>query len=46
MADSETVKQKGDAPQQEINVSTFDNQVSTEPALDASISISTQIPDE
>jgi hypothetical protein len=40
------VKQKGDYPRQEINVSTVDNQVSTEPASDASISIGTQILDE
>jgi hypothetical protein len=39
-------EQKEEAPQQEINVSMTDDQVSTEPTPDASISIGTQLPDE
>jgi hypothetical protein len=39
-------KQKEEALQLEIDVSTIDNQVSTELTLDASISISNQLPDE
>jgi hypothetical protein len=39
-------EQKEEAPQQEIDVSMTDDQVSTEPTPDASISIGTQLPDE
>jgi hypothetical protein len=39
-------EQKEETPQQEIDVSAADNQVSTEPTPDASISIDTQILDE
>jgi hypothetical protein len=39
-------EQKEEAPQQEIDISTTDYQVSTEPTPDASISIGTQLPDE
>jgi hypothetical protein len=38
-------EQKEEAPQLEINISTTNNQVSTEPTPDASISIRTQLPD-
>jgi hypothetical protein len=39
-------EQKEEAPQQEIDISTVDYQVSIEPTLDASISTGTQPPDE
>jgi hypothetical protein len=39
-------KQNEEAPQQEIDVSMVDDQVSIEPTPDASISISTQFPNE
>jgi hypothetical protein len=39
-------EQKEEVPQQEINISTVDYQVSTKPTPDASISIDTQPLDE
>jgi hypothetical protein len=39
-------EQKEEAPQQEIDISTTDYQVSIEPTPDASISTDTQPPDE
>jgi hypothetical protein len=40
------IEKNEEAPHQEIDVSMNEDQVSTEPTLDASISIGTQLPDE